>query len=76
MALSYDFLVARADEAASEAANARLDNVRDRALRSEAAWRDMAAREKRLQKDRADRVVERQRELARVAEEEAALESR
>ena len=42
MALSYEFLVARADQAAEEAAVAVLDNVRDRALRSETAWRKMA----------------------------------
>lgn len=42
MALSYEFLIERADQAASEAAGARLDNVRDRALRSEKAWRAMA----------------------------------
>lgn len=42
MALSYEFLVARADEAARDADAAVLDNVRDRALRSESAWRSMA----------------------------------
>ncbi len=44
MTLSYDFLINRADEAADVAASATLDNVRDIALRSEAAWRDMATR--------------------------------
>lgn len=43
MALSYDFLIERADHAAHEAACASLNNVRDRALRSEAAWRAMAS---------------------------------
>jgi hypothetical protein len=42
MALSYEFLTDRADEAAHEAACALLENVRERALRSEAAWRTMA----------------------------------
>ncbi len=42
MALPYEFLVARADQAAQEAAVALLDNVRERALRSEKAWRAMA----------------------------------
>ncbi|KPF89949.1 hypothetical protein [Novosphingobium sp. AAP93] len=42
MALSYEFLIERAEQAASEAAGALLDNVRDRALRSEKAWRAMA----------------------------------
>ena len=42
MALSYEFLVERAEQAAKEAAGALLDNVRERALRSEKAWRAMA----------------------------------
>ena len=42
MALSYEFLIARAEQAAEQAASAQLDNVRERALRSEKAWRDMA----------------------------------
>lgn len=69
MALSYEFLLARAEEAAAEAASARLGNVRDRALRSEAAWREMAARERRIQQDREDRLAQRKLELARTARE-------
>lgn len=42
MALSYEFLIERAEQAAKEASGALLDNVRDRALRSEKAWRAMA----------------------------------
>lgn len=42
MALSYEFLIERAEQASTEAATALLDNVRDRALRSEKAWRAMA----------------------------------
>ncbi len=42
MAHSYEFLIERADQAAKEAAGSLLDNVRDRALRSEKAWRAMA----------------------------------
>lgn len=42
MALSYEFLVERADQAAQEAAVSLLDNVKKRALRSEKAWRAMA----------------------------------
>lgn len=61
MALSYEFLVARADEAAAEAVKTPLENVRLKALRSEAAWRDMAARALRIQQDREDRVRERER---------------
>lgn len=58
MALSYDFIVQRADQAGREAADSVLENVRERALRSEKAWRMMAAqvlevarvRERALQK--------------------------
>jgi hypothetical protein len=42
MALSYEFLIERAEQAAQDANRAVLDNVRDRALRSETAWRIMA----------------------------------
>ncbi len=42
MALSYEFLVERAEQAAQEAACSVLENVRERALRSETAWRTMA----------------------------------
>lgn len=52
MTLSYEFLIARADEAALEAASAGLENVRSRALRSESAWRDMASRALKIEKDR------------------------
>ncbi|WDF71785.1 hypothetical protein [Novosphingobium sp. KACC 22771] len=42
MALSYEFLMERAEQAAQEAACCVLENVRERALRSEKAWRSMA----------------------------------
>jgi lambda repressor-like predicted transcriptional regulator len=42
VALSYEFLLVRAEQAAHEAACAKLDNVRERSLRSEAAYRTMA----------------------------------
>ena len=44
MSVSSDFYLARAAESAKEAENAKLDNVRDRCRRSEAAWREMADR--------------------------------
>lgn len=43
MALSYEFLIERAEQAAQEAACSLLENVRERALRSEKAWRTMAS---------------------------------
>jgi hypothetical protein len=44
MSLTSEFYLARAEDSAREAANATLDNVRDRCRRSEAAWRQMADR--------------------------------
>lgn len=44
MADTVQDLERRADLAAAEAEAATLDNVRDRALRSEAAWRSLANR--------------------------------
>jgi len=60
MALSYEFLIARADEAAKDAANAVLENVRTRALRSESVWRDMAARALKIEQDREKALREKQ----------------
>lgn len=42
MALPYEFLIERAEQAAQEAAFSLLENVRERALRSETAWRTLA----------------------------------
>lgn len=53
MTLSYEFLITRADEAATEAHGASLDNVRQRALRSEAAWRTMAELALKMEKGKA-----------------------
>ncbi len=44
MSVSSEFYLARAEECARDADAAVLDNVRDRCLRSEAAWRSMADR--------------------------------
>ena len=61
MGTNHEFYLIRAEESAKEAAGTQLTNVRDRALRSEAAWRDMA--------DRAQ-TIEREREVARREREE------
>jgi hypothetical protein len=42
VALTYEFLIERAEQAAREAACALLENVRERSLRAETAWRGMA----------------------------------
>ena len=44
----------RAEQARAEADQATLDNVRERCLRAEAAWMEMAARADRTEKMRAD----------------------
>lgn len=65
MTQSYEFLIARADEAATEAEEASLDNVRQRARRSEAAWREIADRT--LKTERAREKARQERELRQVA---------
>lgn len=45
--------LARAAQARADADAAKLDNVRERCLRSEAAWNDMAERAERTEKMRA-----------------------
>jgi len=52
MTLQETYLV-RAAEARAEAEAATLDNVRERCLRSEKAWAEMAARAKRTEAMRA-----------------------
>ena len=44
MSTTSDFYLARAEESARDAASTTLTNVRERAVRSEAAWRSMAER--------------------------------
>jgi len=69
MSISYEFATERALEAARDAETAQLDNVRDRALRSEAAWRDMADRARKTEESRAKR--EAAAETARVTAAQA-----
>jgi len=64
MAQTLQFFEERAEEAAEEARNAVLDNVRDRALRSEAAWRGMASRAREIAEGR----MRRDAELSKAAE--------
>lgn len=57
MSATSDFYLSRASECATEARAATLDNVRDRCLRSEAAWLAMADRLKRAEKMRAELIA-------------------
>jgi len=53
MSQTFEFFDARAREAAADAEDATLDRVRERALRSEAAWRQMAIRAQVIEGERA-----------------------
>jgi len=66
---------ARPAECRAEAAAATLDNVRERALRAEAAWRTMAARQERMAENRAVAEAHRQERLAAEAERAAQMQS-
>jgi hypothetical protein len=65
MTLTIEFCEARAREAADEAHGASLDNVRERALRSQAAWQAMADRAIGIAKTRALKLLEAQQEQDR-----------
>ena len=52
-----DIYMLRAKQARTEADEATLDNVRDRCLRAEAAWMEMASRAERTEKMRADQLA-------------------
>lgn len=66
MSTTREFYIARAEESATEAANATLANVRERAERSAAAWREMAERMERVERQR---VVAEQARAERIAAE-------
>ncbi len=52
MSTQLQFYVARAEQARADAEAATLDNVRDRCLRSEAAWNLLAERAARTEQNR------------------------
>jgi hypothetical protein len=64
----YDMYIQRASEARADADAAKLDNVRDRCLRAEAAWKAMADRAARTETMRATLEAHK---AAAVAEAEA-----
>lgn len=55
MSQQRDFYLSRAEEARIGAAEAQLDNVRDRWLRAEVAWTEMADRAGRIEAARSAR---------------------
>ena len=56
----------RAEQARAEADVATLENVRDRCLRAEAAWMEMAERADRTEKMRVDQAAAKAAQLAEV----------
>lgn len=62
MANLIETYFARAAEARADAAKAVLMNVRERCLRAEAAWTEMAARAQRTENMRATLVADKLRE--------------
>jgi hypothetical protein len=75
MTLTIEFCEARAKEAGDEADKASLDNVRDRALRSQAAWHAMATRASDIAKARALKDLEAQQARERAEAEDIPSES-
>jgi hypothetical protein len=64
MSAQHEFYVQRAAEAHASALAATLDNVRDRWLRSEATWTEMAARTARGELMRAKLIADKANERA------------
>ncbi len=60
----HDFYLIRAAECRAEAEAATLSNVRQRCLRAEAAWNEMAARAARTERMRARSEAEKAAALA------------
>jgi hypothetical protein len=67
MSQHHDFYLQRAAEARADAEAATLANVRERCLRSEAAWLDMAARVARADTARAKLIEEKAAAAAAMA---------
>ncbi len=66
MSQSYEFYTERADAAAAAAKQATLDNVRERELRAEKTWRDLAKQARAVSVQRAK--TEAEKAAARAAE--------
>ena len=60
MSQTFEFYDARANEAASEAAEATLENVKVRNLRAEKTWRGLADQAKRVSLERQKALRERE----------------
>lgn len=67
MSAQHEFYLERAAEARAVAGAATLANVRDRWLRSEASWTEMAARSERGEKMRAKLIAQKATERSALA---------
>jgi HJR/Mrr/RecB family endonuclease len=76
MSQTFQFYDARAKEAAAEAEQATLENVRERNLRAEKTWRGLADQARKVLRDREKAEVERAERRAREAVEESARQER
>lgn len=74
MSQTFAFYDQRANEAAAEAESATLDNVRQRSLRAEKTWRELADQARKVQEDRERAKKERQARLDREEHERAQAE--
>ena len=72
MSQTFEFYDARAQESAAEAEQAVLENVRERALRSEKTWRGLAEQARRVVIDREKAEIARAERRAAEAEALAA----
>lgn len=68
MSQAFEFYDARARDAAREAGEATLENVRERNLRAEKTWRGLAEQARRVMQDR--EKAEAERAARREAESE------
>ena len=66
MAQAYEFYQERAESAAAAAQEAKLDNVRDRELRSEKTWRALAEQARNAAEERAKAAEVRAAQRAEV----------
>lgn len=69
MNMSIEFCEIRAQQAGDDAQSASLENVRERALRSQAAWQAMADRATGIAKAKAHKVLEARQALERAEAE-------
>jgi hypothetical protein len=67
MSNQHQFYVEQADQALRDANAATLDNVRDRCLRSAAAWTEMARRAGRTERMRAESEAAKRSQMAEQA---------